>query len=708
MRFVAFGLFVLLLGPALAAPERASFAELFPADTFLYLEADAGALERGLAQLDVAKVLEDPAIRAFLAPALKQAGLDAERPVAALLERSPIPAWLHGRAAFGVRGFVVTTVGADGAAQSTRVSPEAPLGADLAFRIFGNLVAPFAGGPAATAGIRVQPDLLVAVEPGPQLKSLVAEALEHPPIPMERREAEIAGRKVEHLILRPFPMHGPGFDPTFELFADLSGDRWLVATQRDTLEQAIAGNARGSLAAAPGFVTLRDRITAGERALFAYADLAGALRLGGKLVPPFVAEAAALVGISSVRGAGFGVSFAEGGVRESVGFLLDGDPKGVLRILDAFPAGIDGIRTAPASSAAFVAVKFDPGLLLRRVSETAAALLPGVDPAPLFAQGGLDALAALGDEASLFVLAPGPLQPIPDWAVRVKVRDAEAASALLERGLAELAKHGFSVARREGVIDVRWKQNALIGGTMQMRKDQFVVASNASVLAKLGEGGGDGGSLADSGPVFRRTLAGATGGDAERLVALAYVDLQPLVRLAPLVLAGAGGEWFDPMHTPDFAALSSHFGGVAVAVRRDGHAITLDVFSPVGAVLPGVVFAALAARHSAEEYRRRIEEMQAMLAEPGPDDAYVGFAGSFTDEGVEVTTVTPEAPGARAGLAEGDRIVTLDGESVAGIVAWRRAFARRKPGETVVLAVVRGAETTELTVTLGRRGDFVK
>src|SRR5438128_4640848 len=72
--------------------------------------------------------------------------------------------------------------------------------------------------------------------------------------------------------------------------------------------------------------------------------------------------------------------------------------------------------------------------------------------------------------------------------------------------------------------------------------------------------------------------------------------------------------------------------------------------------------------------------------------------GTDTKSGVRVTGVAPDIPVARAGLAEGDVIVSLNGHAVAGIDDLHRVLTGDVVGMTVPIVIVRGAEKRELRV----------
>jgi serine protease Do len=70
-------------------------------------------------------------------------------------------------------------------------------------------------------------------------------------------------------------------------------------------------------------------------------------------------------------------------------------------------------------------------------------------------------------------------------------------------------------------------------------------------------------------------------------------------------------------------------------------------------------------------------------------------------EGAEVNAVESGSPGARAGLRAGDVIVQVDEEPIADATALTTLLAQLRPGDTVRLSVVRGAERLSIVATLG-------
>lgn len=66
--------------------------------------------------------------------------------------------------------------------------------------------------------------------------------------------------------------------------------------------------------------------------------------------------------------------------------------------------------------------------------------------------------------------------------------------------------------------------------------------------------------------------------------------------------------------------------------------------------------------------------------------------------GVVVNHVAPDGPGERAGVKPYDMVVRADGEPVPQLGAIRRTLARRRPGDTGRLLLLRGSELVEVPV----------
>jgi len=85
---------------------------------------------------------------------------------------------------------------------------------------------------------------------------------------------------------------------------------------------------------------------------------------------------------------------------------------------------------------------------------------------------------------------------------------------------------------------------------------------------------------------------------------------------------------------------------------------------------------------------------------------YMGGIPDMTpqDFGVRITGTRAGSPADKAGLVEGDIIVEFGGKEVSDLYAYTYALREHKPGDEVVVVVLRDGERVSLTAVLGRRG----
>jgi putative serine protease PepD len=82
--------------------------------------------------------------------------------------------------------------------------------------------------------------------------------------------------------------------------------------------------------------------------------------------------------------------------------------------------------------------------------------------------------------------------------------------------------------------------------------------------------------------------------------------------------------------------------------------------------------------------------------------AYLGVAsGDAPSGGAQVGSVVPNGPAAKAGLRQGDRIISIAGETVEGSDDLSASVNAHQPGEKVAVVVERNGQRRTLTVTLG-------
>jgi hypothetical protein len=157
--------------------------------------------------------------------------------------------------------------------------------------------------------------------------------------------------------------------------------------------------------------------------------------------------------------------------------------------------------------------------------------------------------------------------------------------------------------------------------------------------------------------------------DVDKINADAGANIATLAgRVAQKLAVADGRPVFTPLAPPQDAVASAHAapGGPGASPPRDGAA-------PV-------------------PYR--------VVLGTSPDMGYE------KDDGVRISSVRPGTPAEKAGLLKGDRIVALDGVEIRTLQDYSTLLFSHKPGDQVVVSVVRGEQKLDLTATLeGKAGD---
>src|SRR5262249_40264877 len=86
----------------------------------------------------------------------------------------------------------------------------------------------------------------------------------------------------------------------------------------------------------------------------------------------------------------------------------------------------------------------------------------------------------------------------------------------------------------------------------------------------------------------------------------------------------------------------------------------------------------------------------------------VGLEPGPNGKGVTVQQVYDGSPADRAGLQEGDVILSIDGQSTPDAAALTRAVRQRNPGDKITLRISREGNEQTVTATLGERQTHVK
>jgi len=593
---------VLLAGPALAQEQSSRFdpASIMPADTVLYVEVDAAAAVKNLAQLDLVRVVYTERFKSFFGP------LRENIPATVEDLGAPISLWLRGQAAIGVSGVAVRLRNFDGSWDRIRITPGKPMDGRLAHRI---LTMDFV--PSAPPRMLFDLEAVAVVEAGPALRAALNGFLDNPPIEFTQKIVQRGARQILTLKFRPFYEDGIWMAPEF--YADITGDRWIIATSEELLAKATATARRTSLADDKQFAAARNRHTSGAPVAFLYGDARRLMGMAKPLLPPVAAQMLEAEGFASIRSFSMGVSIVEGGIRESYGIGLDENPKGFWKLLDALPPGLRSIHKAPKRAVGIVALKFDPALFMTRFDEVVGGLFPGMEKylrgawtQELLAGGfklDTDILPSFGDEAALIVLPPGGMGlPIPDLLFAMELRDTAAFGRVME-AIKPYASRPPVVIKEKKARDgsTGWQMSWPVPTGMpvfEIHAKHLIGSTNPFWLRRtIANWDKPADSLAKDGEVFKKVMRGMNGGDTDGLVALIYADLRAYI---PLLLAFAAGtgvlpeEVFETRPMPDLTKLGAELSGMAFSVRRDKHGVAFESFGPAGGVLGVVPWLAMA------------------------------------------------------------------------------------------------------------------
>jgi S1-C subfamily serine protease len=91
-----------------------------------------------------------------------------------------------------------------------------------------------------------------------------------------------------------------------------------------------------------------------------------------------------------------------------------------------------------------------------------------------------------------------------------------------------------------------------------------------------------------------------------------------------------------------------------------------------------------------------------------PKRAWLGVFAHALDEGVVIAGVVPGGPGERAGLREGDLIVSFDAEEISSRRDLYMRLWRHEPGDRLAIEVMRDNKLNRFEVTGGDRAEFFR
>jgi hypothetical protein len=172
------------------------------------------------------------------------------------------------------------------------------------------------------------------------------------------------------------------------------------------------------------------------------------------------------------------------------------------------------------------------------------------------------------------------------------------------------------------------------------------------------------------------------------------------------------GDGYGPSDQTSFYARDIPVLHFFTDLHEDYHRATddADKVSAAGEArvvdLASRVVRSIADRRSPLTFVRIAAPAQSAMSREG-SQTYLGSVPDMAANnvvGMRLMGVRPGSPADKGGLKEGDVIVEFGGVAVKDLYSYTDALYAHKPGDVVKVAVMRGGQRVELTVTLGKRG----
>lgn len=165
-----------------------------------------------------------------------------------------------------------------------------------------------------------------------------------------------------------------------------------------------------------------------------------------------------------------------------------------------------------------------------------------------------------------------------------------------------------------------------------------------------------------------------------------------------------GGGQFEDFIQTDAAINPGNSGGPLVNLKGEVVGINTAIFSRSGGYM-GIGFAipinmAKTVMESLIKQGKVVRGWLGVGIQPLTPELAESFQHEGTD-GVLVGDVEPSGPAAKAGIKQGDIIVSIAGEKVKGVNELRNIVAAVKPGMTISLLVIRDGSPKKLDATVG-------
>lgn len=152
----------------------------------------------------------------------------------------------------------------------------------------------------------------------------------------------------------------------------------------------------------------------------------------------------------------------------------------------------------------------------------------------------------------------------------------------------------------------------------------------------------------------------------------------------------------------DAAISSGNSGGPLVNMRAEVVGINTAVArSEAGSAANNVGFAI-----SVEEILRVVDQLRRQPGTGQREEGFLGVGVTRRDDGGQgtiITDVQPNSPAARAGIKEGDVVLSVDGEPIDGQAGLVAVIRDNEPGTTVEIQLSRNGERVTVSATLQAR-----
>ncbi|MEC9097218.1 MAG: trypsin-like peptidase domain-containing protein, partial [Planctomycetota bacterium] len=167
------------------------------------------------------------------------------------------------------------------------------------------------------------------------------------------------------------------------------------------------------------------------------------------------------------------------------------------------------------------------------------------------------------------------------------------------------------------------------------------------------------------------------------------VDRNPVVRLGRIV------HTYQDVLTSDCTLIGGDSGGPLFSM--DGRVV--GIHSRIGPELSHNVHAPI---DSFKEGWERMANEEQWGNNPGAP--LIGVRGGQNEDTAEIDSIIPGSPAAKAGIKRGDVIIQFAGKDITTFDSLVNVVAVHRPGEKVILKVLRKDKELELELTVGRAG----